>query len=380
MADLQAAWSARACRAGLFAAALAAPPTGCLRAKRPLPAPEDGQVANQAKCSVAVSQTRPLIVEWPAADRAALESRAQQGIVAVRYTGCEMEVLTMCRMAGDYRYRPLTQKREGVTIKTLDELYLALPVGAAGLEAKLAAAEQLNILMVVAGRLEAPDGELRRADLVGRCDGATHVITGITTGAFVFYTGNELSGKVEVKVGHVGAGGGALRKREVLAQDGDEEACIEDPQADVAAPPHQCGALLRVEVAGLDGEATVAAPPVDPRELDRRQRRYTRSKDTQKAGTVLLGLVAVPAALLVGGQVAAGRAQDDYDGASPERRPEEERRGAAANVLTVVGLAGVGAFLVVGASLVIASKALGRRGLARALPAPGAGGALGWWF
>jgi hypothetical protein len=41
---------------------------------------------------------RPLIVEWPSADRAALEAQASHGLVVVRYEGCEMEVLRQCRV------------------------------------------------------------------------------------------------------------------------------------------------------------------------------------------------------------------------------------------------------------------------------------------
>lgn len=56
------------------------------------------QPLDQTKCKVAASQRRPLIVEWPSADRAALEAQTRQGVVVVRYTGCEMEMLPSCRV------------------------------------------------------------------------------------------------------------------------------------------------------------------------------------------------------------------------------------------------------------------------------------------
>src|SRR5437588_3249762 len=50
----------------------------------------------QSKCKVANSQSEPLIVEWPDAARGRLESVSRHGLVAVRYEGCELAVLSRC--------------------------------------------------------------------------------------------------------------------------------------------------------------------------------------------------------------------------------------------------------------------------------------------
>src|SRR4051794_2921217 len=60
---------------------------------------------DQSKCSISKSQLRPLIVEWPSADRAALEAAMSQYGVAVKYSGCQMEVLPRCQVPGKYQYR-----------------------------------------------------------------------------------------------------------------------------------------------------------------------------------------------------------------------------------------------------------------------------------
>src|SRR5258708_54656 len=90
-----------------------------------------------AGCSTA---TRPLIGEWPSADRAALESQARRGTVVVHYVGCEMEVLRQCTAPGAYAYAPTTRQRDKIAIRDADELYANLPLGAAALEGKLAKA------------------------------------------------------------------------------------------------------------------------------------------------------------------------------------------------------------------------------------------------
>jgi hypothetical protein len=80
------------------------------------------QPEGQTKCSIAPSQTRPLIVEWPSADRVALETQARRGVVAVRYDGCEMMVLRHCVVPGSYRYSAATRQDDNLSIKNDDEL------------------------------------------------------------------------------------------------------------------------------------------------------------------------------------------------------------------------------------------------------------------
>lgn len=221
-------------------------------------APSFAEETGQSKCGVRKSSDKPLVVEWPAADRAALEARATRSLVAVRYEGCEMEVLTSCRALGEYRYLGLTQKREGVRIQNADELYAQLPVGAASLEGKLERAGQLNVDMVIVGRKEADKSEFTERDLEGRCEQATHVITGLTVGAFSFYAGASAELGGSVRVGNVGGGAGSSSEREVLRQDGDESACVAATTGDEVPPPG-CGALLRVEVVPI--EHTLASRP-----------------------------------------------------------------------------------------------------------------------
>ncbi len=214
-------------------------------------APTMESVTGESKCGVRSSAAKPLVVEWPAAERAALEARASRGLVAVRYQGCEMEVLTTCTAAGNYEYVGLTQKREGVKITNADELYAQLPVGAAGLEAKLERSGQLNVDMVIVGRREADKTSFNERDLDGRCDSATHVITGLTVGAFSFYSGAAAEVGGAAKVHNIGVGARSSSGQEVLKSDGDGASCTAASSSD-ELPPEGCAALLRVEVVPVD--------------------------------------------------------------------------------------------------------------------------------
>lgn len=84
----------------MMSAILAFAPTSCTRgeAARSTAAPTLDD-AGVARCQLAPSRLRPLIVEWSGADRGSLELRLRRGIVAVRYDGCELEILAGCTAA-----------------------------------------------------------------------------------------------------------------------------------------------------------------------------------------------------------------------------------------------------------------------------------------
>ena len=88
-------------------------------------------------------------MEWPSADRAELEARAKSGTVVVRYDGCEMHVLSQCTAPGKYDYTAVAPKKDRLSIHTADELWAAMPMGAAKLEARLAGAGELNVAMTL---------------------------------------------------------------------------------------------------------------------------------------------------------------------------------------------------------------------------------------
>jgi len=226
--------------------------------------PPEFDPANQSKCGVRASQTEPLIVEWPPAERGRLEASVRRGLVAVRYVGCEMQLVPECRVrAGEYKYAPLTRKNDSVRIKNEDELYASLPAGAARFEAKLKSAGQLNVQMTMVGRYESSRGSVGRNDLDGDCDNVTHVVTAVTVGAFTFYAGADATVGGGASGLGIGAGGSSAASRETLTQDGDDSACAKATGHD-ERPPDGCGALIRLEVAPVPERHARVVPTYDP--------------------------------------------------------------------------------------------------------------------
>ena len=225
-----------------------------------LAAPPAFAPKDQTRCGVTKSQARPLIVEWPSADRGDLEAQAKAGLVAVRYVGCEMEVLPRCRAPGSYGYTPFTRKDDRISIRDADELYASVPLGAAKLEAKLASKGELDVMMTIVGKYVADHATVSRDDLTGECDGATHVVASLTAGAFEFFAGADAEVGGGAGVAGIGAGAKSATRRELLNRDGDKASCDKATEED-KKPPSGCGALLRVEVVPIAGSAVTPAGP-----------------------------------------------------------------------------------------------------------------------
>jgi hypothetical protein len=217
------------------------------------------EAAARGLCPSVVRQSAPLIVEWSAADRGQLEALRAQHVVAARSTGCELEVLPRCEVPAHYAYVPITPKHEHVAVHDEDELFANLPLHAAALSAKLKSAGELDVDMTTVGRFEADRPEVRPDELRGECAGATHVIFGISAGAFSFFSGSDRRAGAGVETSGAGAGGHVVEKREVLSQDGNAGACAAAAAGD-KAPPFGCGALTRIELVPVGGISHGGAP------------------------------------------------------------------------------------------------------------------------
>lgn len=239
-----------ACGGGNVASTLAKPP--------------EYPTAKEAKCGVVKSQSEPLVVEWPDAARGKLESLRKQGTVAVRYEGCELQVLR-CHGKAQYQYSPLTRKQNRLKIGNEDELYANLPIGAVRLEGKLKTSGQLNVEMTLVGRFELADPVVSREDLEGDdCSAATHVVGAVTVGAFTFYAGADAAVGGGASVLGVGQGASSSAVRELLQRDGDDAACARSTSSD-KEPPDGCGGLIRLEVVPLGASRRARAAPIPPR-------------------------------------------------------------------------------------------------------------------
>ncbi len=200
------------------------------------------------KCKVAVSQESPLVTEWPASEKARLESLVSRQVVAVEYSGCEMKIVDRCRVKGNYAWRSTTLSTDTVEIADSDDLYAKLPLGAVGLEAQLERSGRLAVKTTVAGHLEA--SELPEAvPHDSSCQGVTHIVKGISVGAFRLLSGGSVSAGGGASVAGVGAGGKTRSEESVMREAGDPTFCA---QGTPEAPHPQCASPIQVFLLPLE--------------------------------------------------------------------------------------------------------------------------------
>ena len=256
---------------------------GCSGSPELAPQPPAFEPEGQTKCGVRASAAKPLIVEWPSAERGELEARSRDGAVVVRYDSCEMEVLPNCSLRAAYRFQAFTPKRDNVVIHNEDELWARIPVGAARLEGKLARYGQLTVEMTMVGRYTLDTPTVPRAALHGDCQDATHVVSAATVGAFEFFAGRAGQVGASVEVGNAGAGAQRSRSHETLTQDGDPTACAAEGAA--GGPPLQCGAFIRLEVTPLSAASPPPQPSTPPSSpVERRPFNYDRTDPDPDTG------------------------------------------------------------------------------------------------
>jgi hypothetical protein len=174
-----------------------------------------------SSCALSSGPSRPMIVEWPTPDRAALDARARSGTVVVQAVGCRIVVLEGCTAPGRYGYTATTRKHQTESVRTRDELYAKMPVGAAQLEAKLAASGSLDVAMSVVGTYVTDHGEVARGELTGACADATHVVSSITVGAFELDTVGASATGAAAAAGRVQIGSGGIDAKGATGTGGD---------------------------------------------------------------------------------------------------------------------------------------------------------------
>lgn len=224
-------------------------------------APRFEPPSGETRCGLMKTQAHPLVVEWPSADRLTLENKIREGVVAVRYVGCEMRVLERCTVPAKYTYLGATRSEDQVVIKDEDDLYANLPLGAATLEGKLARSGELTVNMDLVGRFESDRPTIRADELQGDCQGVTHFVYGVAVGAFDFRAGGDATIAGGAGFAGIGASGRSQAKRETLKKSGDEAACSRATPEDLS-PPDGCGALVRLEVVPIG--AARQLPPACP--------------------------------------------------------------------------------------------------------------------
>src|SRR5262245_8869068 len=214
--------------------------------------------AEQARCRVAASQSSPLVTEWPASEKANLEVLLRNGTVAVAYSGCSMRLLPECHVRGEYHWQRTTPATDSIEISDADELFAKLPLGAASLEGELKRSGKLSVKTTVSGQLRLENANVNEIPREGPCAQATHIVTGLSLGAFALTAGGQKERKLSASVSVGEAGLKAERSADLLRSAGDSDSCA---QSTNESPHVNCASPIQAFLAPLPGRTEEEGPP-----------------------------------------------------------------------------------------------------------------------
>lgn len=224
----------RSVRAGAIALLAAAAFTGCAHTAVSAAAP--AMAGGDPRCAAAADQPAALISEWSPAEKANLQQALRNGgAVAVENTGCQLRILSQCRVAGSYTWQRTGPAQASVEIDGEQALFERLPLSAAALQADLRQARKLRLATQVAGEYRLQTGA-PQVPPEGECQYATHVITALSVGASTLMAGDG----------------------RMIRSNGDAQACA---QATDGGPNPSCAAPLQISLSRVPGRGPQEPPP-----------------------------------------------------------------------------------------------------------------------
>lgn len=161
-------------------------------------------------CEASSSTSSPRILFMDINELTNLEATAKKHAVAVRYEGCELEVLPACHVPGRYEYEPVSVASEEIQIDNEVQLALKLPLSFASLHAEVAKGGKLKIEQREVGLYGLWESRWSRDELKGECAKATHIVTHFPVGAYYaeLTTEDSVGGGLDTPLG-----GTALSKK-----------------------------------------------------------------------------------------------------------------------------------------------------------------------
>jgi hypothetical protein len=179
----------------------------------------------EARCRAAARTDSPLITEWSAAEKANLQARLRSGALAVEYTGCSMRPLPACTLRGSYRWQRTTLSSDGIEIRSQDDLFAKLPLGAVALEGELARSGRISVRTMVSGQYLLEGSSVADVPDYGECAQATHLLSALSIGSFKLHSGGTLDGGISAGVGDYGGGARTSSAETLLREAGDFDTC-----------------------------------------------------------------------------------------------------------------------------------------------------------
>ena len=200
-----------------------------------------------------------MVVDWSPEARGDLEVAMKEGVAVLAYDCRSARLVPACSMAGTYGYIGTTRREKKIEMTSSDEVAANLPVGGlswlSDVGGKLGRERAVLAQLVMVGKRSSARKQIARGELEGGCADATHFVRAATVGAFAVAAGSKAELAAAATIMGKGAKAGSSSSTKIHAQDGELEACATSTP-DGKAPPAQCGAVVRIELEPLGGEAS----------------------------------------------------------------------------------------------------------------------------
>lgn len=243
--------------------ALASCGTGAVAESVRSDAPTASHALGEAPCRNVADGAEPLIVDWNPELRGDLEVAMKDGVAVVSYSCDGFHLLPDCHIAGQYGFIGMTKREQMVRLDSSDEIKANLPFSGGRIGGELERGSSVDIALIMIGKRRTTWSEPTRADLEGKCDGATHYVRGATVGAFALESGSNANVRTAAELFGAGTQGASQSGKHVQNRDGDPSECAKS-SPDAPAPPAQCGAPLRLVLSPIGPAPNSAAAPAKP--------------------------------------------------------------------------------------------------------------------
>jgi hypothetical protein len=214
-----------------------------------------GQAIDPARCSDSKARLRPFAIDWDATEQAEFSGHTKQSLAVVKVAGCSLELLTQCKIPGEYRVTETAGNMESLSLANDDQLYLEVPLSVASLSGHLKQSGSLKLTYYVRGIGYATAPGLYRSQLGSGCEGATHLVINYAIGAYELGATSGSSAGGGARAFGAGAGAESSRSADALFRGGDMTGCDH--------PSPRCDAPVRLRLvpiaAGDPPEADKAA-------------------------------------------------------------------------------------------------------------------------
>ncbi|MFO0658495.1 MAG: hypothetical protein U0165_01480 [Polyangiaceae bacterium] len=227
-----------------------------------------------------------MVIDWSSDDRVELEAAMKEGLAVIEYSCDKVRVLSDCHVEGAYRFTGVQPKQEVRQLANADEFKAALPKSATGKLGASASTElergnTLDIATVIVGRKRTVRDSVTKADLKGKCDGATHLVRAARVGAFAKDQGKKGKAKTAAELFGSSSSGNSTASAFSRSIDGSLEACAK-ADAEGTKPPPQCGALVSLELLPVEDKASTNKTMKQDSETEQCPRGMVYSSDEHK--------------------------------------------------------------------------------------------------